>query len=77
MLDMTDISDTVEELETALQTALYNMENVAARVHQKEIDAYQGFLDSEKYKDEIIEIGNKLKEKGIDITERIGESFDV
>lgn len=77
MLDNIDLSDTVEELETALQTALYNMENIAARVHKKEIDAYQGFLDSEKYKDEIIKIGNRLKEKGIDITERIGDTIEV
>lgn len=77
MLDTTDISDTVEELESALQNALDSMEDIAARVYEKEIDAYEGFLESEKYKDEIIEIGKKLKEKGIDITQRIGESFEI
>jgi len=60
--------DTVEDLEEALQKALANIDNIAAQVSQKEMDAYEGFMQTEKYKNEIVEIGHKLKEKGIDIT---------
>jgi len=63
--------DTVEDLEEALQNALSNIENIAAEVASKNLDAYEGFILSEKYKNEIIEIGHKLKEKGIDITTRM------
>lgn len=73
---MPNIQDTVEELEEALQTALHNIEKIAARVCEKELDAYEGFLETEKYKDEIIAIGYKLKDKGIDITERIGDTLE-
>jgi len=31
------------------------------------MDAYEGFMKSEEYKDKLEEIGNKLKEKGVDI----------
>ncbi|OHE04240.1 MAG: hypothetical protein A2513_00225 [Sulfurimonas sp. RIFOXYD12_FULL_33_39] len=68
--------DTVEELEEALEATFSKMENIAARVYEKEIDAYQGFMESEKYKDEIVTIGNKLKEKGIDITKRISDTLE-
>lgn len=75
MFDTTEMFDTVEELEEALQTALNNMEDIAAKVYEKKLSAYEGFMETEKYKDEIITIGNKLKEKGIDITKRIGDTF--
>ncbi|WP_294882974.1 MULTISPECIES: hypothetical protein [unclassified Sulfurimonas] len=76
MIDTTDVFDTVEELEEALEATFSKMENIAARVYEKEIDAYQGFMESEKYKDEIVTIGNKLKEKGIDITKRISDTLE-
>ncbi len=65
---MNDI--TVEELETELQEVLLNMDTIAQRVQDKELDAYAGFMESEKYKNRVVEIGNALKEKGIDITTR-------
>jgi len=65
------ILDTVEELETNLEDALLKIENIAALVLEKKLDTYEGFMKSEKYKNEIIEIGNKLKKLGIDITTRV------
>ena len=64
------MDDTVEELESELQEALLNIDNIAQRVQEKELDAYEGFMESEKYKNRIVEIGYALKEKGIDITTR-------
>lgn len=75
MFDTTEMFDTVEELEEALQTALNNMEDIAAKVYEKKLSAYEGFMETEKYKDEIVKIGNKFKELGIDITKRIGNTF--
>jgi len=65
------MNDTLEELESELQTVSLNIENIAARVVNKELDAYEGFLESEKWKNRIVEIGYALKEKGIDITTRV------
>ena len=61
---------TVEELESELQEVMLNMDNLAEQVQNKEIDAYEGFMQSEKYRNRIVEIGHALKEKGIDITTR-------
>ena len=63
-------NDTVEDLESELQEAMLNMDTLAQMVQDKEIDAYEGFMQSEKYKNRIVELGNALKEKGIDITTR-------
>jgi len=65
------MQETVEDLEEELQTALNSIENIAARVSEKELDAYEGFMESEKYKNRVVEIGNRLKELGIDITTRV------
>ncbi|MEA3227790.1 MAG: hypothetical protein U9P38_01835 [Campylobacterota bacterium] len=67
---MNPIDNTVEELETELQEVLLNIDNIAQKVLDKELDSYQGFIESEKYKNRVVEIGNALKEKGIDITTR-------
>jgi hypothetical protein len=64
------MNDTVEELESELQEVLLNIDNIAERVTRKELDAYEGFMESEKWKDRVVEIGYALKEKGIDITTR-------
>ena len=61
---------TVEELESELQEVLLNIDNIAERVTKKEIDAYEGFVESEKYKNRVVELGYALKERGIDITTR-------
>ena len=63
-------NDTVEDLESELQEVMLNMDTLAQMVQDKEMDAYEGFMQSEKYKNRIVEIGNALKEKGIDITTR-------
>jgi len=68
---MNNKNDTVEELETELQEVLLSIDAIAQKVQDKEIDAYEGFMQSEKYKNRIIEIGNALKERGIDITTRV------
>jgi hypothetical protein len=65
------ISDTVEELETELQEVQLQMDILAQKVLSKELDSYEGFMQSEKYKNRIVEIGYLLKEKGIDITTRV------
>ena len=62
------MNDTIENLESELQTIYLNIENIAQRVVNKELDTYEGFLESEKWKNRIMEIGYTLKEKGIDIT---------
>ena len=64
------MTETVEDLESELQEAMLNMDTLAQKVQDKEIDAYEGFMQSEKWKNRIVEIGNALKEKGIDITTR-------
>lgn len=66
---MNDI--TVEELESELQELYLNIDNLAEQVQNKELDTYEGFVLSEKYKNRIVEIGYLLKEKGIDITTRL------
>ncbi len=63
-------NDTVEDLESELQEVMLNMDTLAQKVQDKELDAYEGFTQSEKWKNRIVEIGNALKEKGIDITTR-------
>ena len=61
---------TVEDLESELQEVMLNMDTLAQKVQNKELDSYEGFMQSEKYKNRIVEIGYALKEKGIDITTR-------
>lgn len=63
-------NDTVEDLESELQEVLLNMDTLAQMVQDKKLDTYEGFMKSEKYKNRIVELGNALKEKGIDITTR-------
>ena len=59
---------TVEDLEELLQKTLQDIENIALQVADGQKDTYDGFMESEKYKDEIIRIGHLLKEKGVDIS---------
>lgn len=61
---------TVEDLESELQEVLLNIDTIVQKVQDKEIDAYEGFIKSEKYKNRVVELGYLLKEKGIDITTR-------
>jgi hypothetical protein len=64
------MTNTVEDLESELQEVMLNMDTLAQQVQDKELDAYEGFMQSEKWKNRIVEIGNALKERGIDITTR-------
>jgi len=64
------MTDTVEDLELELQELYLDIDALAEKVHKKELDTYEGFMQSEKYKNRIVEIGNVLKERGIDITTR-------
>ena len=59
---------TVEDLEELLQKTLQDIENIALQVADGQKDTYEGFMETEKYKDEIIRIGHLLKEKGVDIS---------
>ena len=61
---------TVEDLESELQEVLLNIDTIAQQVQEKEMDTYAGFMESEKWKNRVVEIGHLLKEKGIDITTR-------
>ena len=60
---------TVEDLEELLQKTLQDIENIALQVAEGQKDTYEGFMETEKYKDEIIRIGHILKEKGVDISQ--------
>ena len=62
------MEETVEGLEDELQKELDAIEIIAAQVQKKEIDAFEGFMQSEKHKNRVVELGYKLKELGIDIT---------
>ncbi len=64
------MTDTVEDLESELQELYLKIDELTQKVQNKELDAYEGFMQSEKYKNRIVEIGNALKERGIDITTR-------
>ncbi|MFA5461108.1 MAG: hypothetical protein WC274_03405 [Sulfurimonas sp.] len=63
------LKDTVEYLDEKLREAIIAVNNIAAKVYEGNLDAYEGFTQTEKYNKIIVEIGNKLKEKGIDITQ--------
>ena len=65
-----NVEETVEDLDTQLEETLLKIENIAARVTEKKLDAYEGFMESEKYKNKVVELGHKLKELGVDITTR-------
>lgn len=62
---------TVEGLESELEETLLKIDEIAQKVQEKKLDAYDGFMESEKFKDRVVEIGNLLKERGIDITTRV------
>jgi hypothetical protein len=59
---------TVEDLEELLQDTLQKIDDIALQVAEGQKDTYEGFMETEKYKDEVIRIGHLLKEKGVDIT---------
>ena len=62
------MEETVEDLEEELQKALAQIDTIAAKVQRKELDTFEDFMESEKYKNRVVEIGYKLKELGVDIT---------
>ncbi|DAB29589.1 MAG TPA: hypothetical protein CFH84_08690 [Sulfurimonas sp. UBA12504] len=62
------MEETIEDLEEELQKALVQIDNIAEMVQRKELGTFEGFMESEKYKNRVVEIGYKLKELGVDIT---------
>ena len=62
---------TIEDLETELEENYLQIDRLAQRVANKELDAFEGFTLSEKHKNRVVEIGYLLKERGIDITTRV------
>jgi hypothetical protein len=60
---------TVEDLEELLQDTLQKIDDIALQVAEGQKDTYEGFMETEKYKDEVIRIGHLLKEKGVDISQ--------
>lgn len=63
------LGDTIEYLIEELKKAITNSEAIAEQVQKGELGAYEGFMESEKYSTRIVELGKKLKEKGLDITQ--------
>ncbi|MBE0513996.1 hypothetical protein [Sulfurimonas sp.] len=63
------LGDTVEFLDEELKKALGSIQDIAAKVYEGKLDAYEGFLETEKYNERVVELGNKLKEKGVDVTQ--------
>ena len=61
---------TFEELESELEEISTKMDDIAQEVADGKLDSFEGFMQSEKYKDRIVEIANALKERGIDISKR-------
>lgn len=63
------MEETIEDLEEELQKALSEIDNIASKVQIGEIEVFDGFMESEKYKNRVVEIGYKLKDLGVDITQ--------
>lgn len=63
------LGDTVEFLDEELKKTLGAIQDIAAKVYEGKLDAYEGFLETEKYNERVVELGNKLKEKGVDVTQ--------
>ena len=61
---------TFEELEAELEEISTKIDDIAQDVADGKLDTFDGFMQSEKYKDRIIEITKALKEKGIDVSQR-------
>ena len=64
------MKDTVEDLESELQELLLKIDQIAQDVVEQKIDSYEGFMETQKYNDRVVEIGHLLKDMGIDITTR-------
>jgi hypothetical protein len=62
------MEETIEDLEEELQKALSQIDYIAEMVQRKELGVFEGFTESEKYKNRVVEIGYKLKDLGVDIT---------
>ena len=43
-----ELEETVEDLEEELEQTLMKIENIAGQVAEKTLDAYEGFMQSEK-----------------------------
>lgn len=63
------LGDTVEYLVEEVRKAVTSIEEVATKVSKGQLGAYEGFMETEKYNTRVLELGKKLKEKGLDITQ--------
>lgn len=64
-----DINDaTIEELDEELRLTLNEIDKIAIEVAEGRLDAYGGFMQTEKYNEKLSEIRNKLRDMGVDIT---------
>lgn len=63
------LGDTVEYLVEEFRKAVVTIEDIATKVNKGELSAYEGFMETEKHNNRILELGKKLKEKGLDITQ--------
>lgn len=63
------LEDTIEFLIEEVKKNLLKIDDIATKVHDGELGAYEGFMETEKHNARVLELGRILKEKGLDITQ--------
>ncbi|MDK9692757.1 MAG: hypothetical protein OEL19_00750 [Sulfurimonas sp.] len=63
------LEDTIEFLIEEVKKNLLKIDDIATKVHNGELGAYEGFMETEKHNVRVLELGKILKEKGLDITQ--------
>ena len=58
---------TIEDLDAELQKTLNDIDDIALQVSDGKLDAYSGFMQTEKYNEKLADIKRKLEEMGVDI----------
>lgn len=59
----------VEDLHRELEKALETVDDIAEKVQRKELSAFDGFMQTEEYRQKANDIVRQLQELGIDITQ--------
>ncbi len=57
----------VEDLHRELENALEMVDDIAEKVQRKELSAFDGFMQTEEYRQKANDIVRQLKELGIDM----------
>ena len=57
----------VEDLHRELENALEMVDDIAEKVQRKELSAFDGFMQTEEYRQKANDIVRQLQELGIDI----------